>query len=83
MADTDKTAEGGILVDAAKAIGTVAGKVAGKLGAKGEPEAEVPNPRLYAAEYVGSGTFLISKPARTRRKARQTRLRNPQRGARK
>ncbi|HWC00121.1 MAG TPA: hypothetical protein VG672_25610 [Bryobacteraceae bacterium] len=39
--------------------------------------------KLYKAEYLGSGTFLISKPKRKRAKARQSKLRNPQRGARK
>jgi hypothetical protein len=39
--------------------------------------------KLYKAEYQGSGTFLISKPKRKRHKQRQSRLKNPQRGARK
>ena len=39
--------------------------------------------KLYKAEYVGSGTFIISKPKRKKLKARQSRLKNPQRGARK
>jgi len=39
--------------------------------------------KVYKAEYVGSGTFLISKPKRKRAKIRQSQLRNPQRGARK
>lgn len=39
--------------------------------------------KLYTAEYLGSGTFRISKPKRRSRKARQTKLKNPQRGARK
>jgi hypothetical protein len=39
--------------------------------------------KIYKAEYVGSGTFIISKPKRNRRKARQARVRCPQRGARK
>ena len=37
----------------------------------------------YKAEYQGSGTFNISKPKRKRTKTRQSRLKNPQRGARK
>ena len=37
----------------------------------------------YAAQNVGSGTFLISKPKRKRLKLRQSRVKNPQRGARK
>jgi preprotein translocase subunit YajC len=39
--------------------------------------------KLYKAEYLGSGTFVISKPKRKKTKMRQTQLRNPQRGSRK
>jgi hypothetical protein len=39
--------------------------------------------KTYRATYVGSGTFIISKPKRKKSKLRQTRVRNPQRGARK
>ena len=39
--------------------------------------------KLYKAEYHGSGTFAISKPKRKSHKRRQTKLKNPQRGARK
>ena len=39
--------------------------------------------KLYTAENLGSGTFRISKPKRKGRKARQSKLKNPQRGARK
>lgn len=39
--------------------------------------------KLYKAEYLGSGTFVISKPKRKSRKKRQTALKNPQRGARR
>ena len=39
--------------------------------------------KLYKAEYQGSGTFLISKPKRKPHKQRQSKLKNPQRGARK
>jgi hypothetical protein len=39
--------------------------------------------KLYNAEYLGSGTFVISKPKRKKIKMRQTQLKNPQRGARK
>ena len=38
---------------------------------------------LYAAEYLGSGTFHITKPKRKQVKRRQSQLKNPQRGARK
>lgn len=39
--------------------------------------------KMYKAEYLGSGTFIISKPKRKRAKLRQTKLRNPERGSRK
>jgi hypothetical protein len=39
--------------------------------------------KLYQAEYQGSGTFIISKPKRKSRKLRQSRVKSPQRGARK
>ena len=39
--------------------------------------------KLYKAVYMGSGTFLITKPKRKPRKRRQSNLKNPQRGARK
>ena len=38
---------------------------------------------MYKAEYLGSGTFVISKPKRKKAKMRQSQLRNPQRGSRK
>jgi hypothetical protein len=39
--------------------------------------------KLYKAEYVGSGTFLISKPKRSKLKRRQSALKNRRRGSRK
>jgi hypothetical protein len=39
--------------------------------------------RLFKAEYVGSGTFVISKPKRKKTKTRQAELKNPRRGSRK
>lgn len=39
--------------------------------------------KLYKAAYVGSGTFIISKPKRKEKKQRQSRVKSPQRGARK
>jgi preprotein translocase subunit YajC len=39
--------------------------------------------KLYKAEYMGAGTFIISKPKRKATKARQSKLKNPQRGARR
>ena len=46
--------------------------------------AETPqNDKLYKAEYVGSGTFIISKPKRKKTKTRQSNLKNVRRGSRK
>jgi len=39
--------------------------------------------KLYKAEYLGSGTFIISKPKRKAAKRRQSQLKHPRRGARK
>jgi hypothetical protein len=39
--------------------------------------------KLYKAEYVGSGTFIISKPKRSKTKQRQSNLKNIKRGSRK
>ena len=39
--------------------------------------------KLYKAEYVGSGTFIISKPKRKAGKRRQLKLKSPKRGMRK
>lgn len=39
--------------------------------------------KLYSAQYIGSGTFIISKPKRKKAKLRQSRVKSPQRGARK
>ena len=41
------------------------------------------NDKIYKSEPMGSGTFLISKPKRKPKKLRQSRLKKPQRGARK
>ncbi len=38
--------------------------------------------KLYKAEYLGSGTFQISKPKRKAKKARQTKVKNRRRGMR-
>jgi hypothetical protein len=47
----------------------------------GEPS--LADDKLYKAEYLGSGTFVISKPKRKKMKTRQSQLKNPQRGSRK
>jgi hypothetical protein len=39
--------------------------------------------KLYKSQYIGSGTFIISKPKRKSKKLRQSRVKSPQRGARK
>jgi hypothetical protein len=39
--------------------------------------------KLFQTEYMGSGTFRVTKPKRKPKKQRQTRLKNRQRGARK
>jgi len=39
--------------------------------------------KLYKAEYLGSGTFAISKPKRKKNKIRQSQLKNTERGLRK
>ena len=39
--------------------------------------------KLYKAENLGSGTFLISKPKRKKAKVRQSTLKNLRRGSRK
>jgi hypothetical protein len=72
MADKDSA-----LTKAAKAVGTAAGKVAGKAGVA----AAAPVPQdLYKAEYVGSGTFKIKKPKRNSRKTHQSRVKNDRGG---
>ena len=38
---------------------------------------------VYSAQYLGSGTFVISKPKRSKRKIRQLRLKSPNTGMRK
>ena len=47
------------------------------------PTSTSANDKLYKAEYVGSGTFIISKPKRKKTKQRQSNLKNVRRGSRK
>ena len=49
----------------------------------GTESLELADDKLYKAEYVGSGTFIISKPKRKKTKQRQSNLKNPMRGSRK
>lgn len=39
--------------------------------------------KTYKAQYLGSGTFAISKPKRKAAKTRQSKLKNPKAGSRK
>ena len=82
MADQQKKKESeGALVGAAKAIGSATGKIAALAGATAaKPEYKE---GTYESKYIGSGTFLISKPKRKRAKLRQSRLKGTVRGARK
>jgi hypothetical protein len=45
--------------------------------------AEEKNERLWQAEYAGSGTFIITKPKRNRRKLSAQRRKKTERGSRK
>jgi hypothetical protein len=71
------------LSSAARAIGRAAGKVA-KIAGVQAPAGTAPVPEdLYKAQYLGSGTFIIKKPKRKSGKIHQSRVKSPQRGARK
>ena len=48
-----------------------------------EKSAEKVKENVYQATYLGSGTFIISKPKRSKRKLRQLRLKSPNAGMRK
>ena len=84
MGDQENTGQepGDALVYTARALGKAAGKLASALGHGGE-SAAAPPANLYHAEYLGSGTFVIHKPKRKKRKIRQSQLKNPGRGSRK
>ncbi len=45
--------------------------------------AEKVKENLFQATYLGSGTFIITKPKRSKRKLRQLRLKSPNTGMRK
>jgi len=45
--------------------------------------AETTPSHLYSSQYIGSGTFIISKPKRKKGKKRQQQLKSPNRGMRK
>ena len=81
MAEQQSNGSEGPLVAAAKAIGSAAGKIASLTGAaSAQPEYKE---GTYESKYIGSGTFLISKPKRKSAKLRQSRLKGTVRGARK
>ena len=46
-------------------------------------EHKLADEKLYKAEYIGSGTFIISKPKRKSHKLRQSRLKGRKAGMRK
>lgn len=50
---------------------------------KKETKVEKVKENLYQAEYVGSGTFIITKPKRNPAKLSRVRARNRRRGMRK
>ena len=79
MADEQNS---GPLVDAARTIGSTIGKVVATVSG-GKKSEEPHDEKTYRAEYVGSGTFLITKPKRKAHKRRQSALKGTVRGARK
>jgi len=48
-----------------------------------EKAAEKVKENLYQAKYLGGGTFIITKPKRSKKKLRQLRLKSPGTGMRK
>lgn len=46
-------------------------------------KARMADDKLYSSQYIGSGTFIISKPKRKANKRRQSKLKGTVRGARK
>lgn len=89
--DHQKKDSEGLLVGAAKALGSAAGKAASLAGGAAEkaaaakPVAAKPEYKegTYKATYLGSGTFIITKPKRKKGKLQQSRLKGTVRGARK
>ena len=51
--------------------------------AQAESPARKQKENVYQAEYLGSGTFKISKPKRAKSKRRQAALKNRRRGSRR
>ncbi len=84
----------GPLAEVARTIGGAAGKLVTAVtgtGAKTDSAAQAATgaqapavkENLWKAEYAGSGTFIIHKPKRERRKRRQQAVKSPRRGMRK
>ena len=70
----------GPLAEVARTIGGAAGKIAAAVSGSGAPSHAKTN--LWAAEYLGSGTFVFHKPKRQARKRRQQAVKNRTRGMR-
>jgi hypothetical protein len=72
----------GPLVEAARALGNVAGKiVAAVTGEPGAPPVKAKS-NLWSSEYIGSGTFIIHQPKRKSGKRHQQRVKSPRPGMR-
>jgi hypothetical protein len=74
------------IVGSAKAIGSAAARTAAARAADTKTAPRKPikqKGNMYQAEYLGSGTFKISKPKRRSAKRRQSALKNRKRGSRK
>jgi Mor family transcriptional regulator len=70
----------GPLVDLARTIGAATGKIAAAVSSSAAPAHAKTN--LWAAEYLGGGTFVFHKPKRQARKRRQQAVKNRTRGMR-
>ena len=85
MADQVKpTANEGVLISAATALGSVLGNmIARGSGRERSHRMQAKDPDdLYRAEYLGSGTFVFRKPKRRPNKVHQSRVRGPRRSRR-
>jgi hypothetical protein len=77
-----QSSENTLLVNAAKSIGKVAGSIARVAGGSSQSGRQQLPANVWEATYIGSGTFIIHKPKRSRRKLHQSRVKNRPRGAR-
>ncbi len=74
----------GALANAARTLGTTLGKAVSTVSGLGSRET-APQPskeNAWHADYQGSGTFIIHKPKRSKRKQRQSVVRNRRPGIR-